>query len=155
LWIGNATAASAPFRVSKTGYVTAISGAIGGFTLSGTSFYSGNFKLDASNKRLYVDTNHYISYGSSVIRFTGDCLMDNDLTLNGGLVMSAGGGNILMAGGTYASIDELHHGSGGLGFYGTAATTKKTVTGSRGGNAALASLLTQLAAYGLITDSSS
>lgn len=46
-------------------------------------------------------------------------------------------------------------GSGSIGFFTTAATTKKTVTGSRGGNAALASLLTQLAAYGLITDSSS
>lgn len=46
-------------------------------------------------------------------------------------------------------------GSGSIGFFGTAATTKKTVTGSRGGNAALASLLTQLAAYGLITDSTS
>lgn len=34
-------------------------------------------------------------------------------------------------------------------------TTRRTVTGSRGGNAALASLLTQLAATGLITDSSS
>lgn len=33
-------------------------------------------------------------------------------------------------------------------------TTKRTVTGSRGGNAALASLLTQLATVGLITDSS-
>jgi hypothetical protein len=40
-----------------------------------------------------------------------------------------------------------------LGLFGTAATTKKTVTGSRAANAALASLLTQLAAYGLITDS--
>lgn len=33
-------------------------------------------------------------------------------------------------------------------------TTRRTVTGSRGGNAALASLLTQLATIGLITDSS-
>ena len=33
-------------------------------------------------------------------------------------------------------------------------TTRRTVTGSRGGNAALASLLTQLASTGLITDSS-
>jgi hypothetical protein len=32
--------------------------------------------------------------------------------------------------------------------------TKQTVTGSRGGNAALASLLTALASYGLITNSS-
>jgi hypothetical protein len=43
---------------------------------------------------------------------------------------------------------------GGVGFFGTnAPTAKPAVTGSRGGNAALASLLTQLAACGLITDS--
>jgi hypothetical protein len=42
-----------------------------------------------------------------------------------------------------------------VGFNGTANIAKPTVTGSRGGNAALASLLTALANYGLITDSSS
>lgn len=42
-----------------------------------------------------------------------------------------------------------------IGFYGTATAAKQTVTGSRGGNAALASLLTALAATGLLTDSSS
>ncbi len=42
-----------------------------------------------------------------------------------------------------------------LGFYGGAAVVKPTVTGSRGGNAALQSLLTALANLGLITDSSS
>lgn len=41
-----------------------------------------------------------------------------------------------------------------IGFHGSAPTAKQTVTGSRGGNAALASLLTQLAAKGLITDGS-
>ncbi|MEU5608461.1 hypothetical protein AB0H03_06835 [Streptomyces sparsogenes] len=40
-----------------------------------------------------------------------------------------------------------------LGFYGATAASKPTVTGSRGGNAALASLLTALATLGLITDS--
>jgi hypothetical protein len=40
-----------------------------------------------------------------------------------------------------------------LGFYGTAPSAKPTITGSRGGNAALASLLTSLAGLGLITDS--
>jgi hypothetical protein len=48
---------------------------------------------------------------------------------------------------------------GGIGsvmaFYGNTPIARPTVTGSRGGNAALASLLTQLAALGLITDSSS
>lgn len=42
-----------------------------------------------------------------------------------------------------------------LAFYGTTPIVKPTVTGSRGGNAALASLLTQLANLGLLTDSSS
>jgi hypothetical protein len=43
----------------------------------------------------------------------------------------------------------------GLGFQGTFPLAKPTVTGSRGGNAALASLLTALDNYGLITNSSS
>jgi hypothetical protein len=52
-------------------------------------------------------------------------------------------------------------GAGGLridttiGFNGTAPLAKPTVTGSRGGNAALASLLTALASYGLVTDGTS
>lgn len=45
--------------------------------------------------------------------------------------------------------------AGTLGFFAGTPAAKQTVTGSRGGNAALASLLSALAAYGLITDSSS
>lgn len=48
---------------------------------------------------------------------------------------------------------NLSLGSSSMGFYGTSPVAKPSVTGSRGGNAALASLLTQLAALGLITDS--
>ena len=49
---------------------------------------------------------------------------------------------------------NLNHDGSNIGVFGTTPTTKQTVTGSRGGNAALASLLTALANYGLITDSS-
>ena len=42
--------------------------------------------------------------------------------------------------------------TGNLGFNSAAPIAKPTISGSRGGNAAVASLLTQLAAYGLITD---
>ena len=45
--------------------------------------------------------------------------------------------------------------TGDVGFYGTTPQSKQTVSGSRGSNAALASLLTALASIGLITDSSS
>jgi hypothetical protein len=46
-------------------------------------------------------------------------------------------------------------GNSSIGFNNATPVTKPTVSGSRGGNAALASLLTALANYGLITDSSS
>lgn len=42
-----------------------------------------------------------------------------------------------------------------IGFLGATATARETVTGSRGGNAALADLLTKLATKGIITDGSS
>lgn len=42
-----------------------------------------------------------------------------------------------------------------IGFHGVSPTTRPTVTGSRGANAALTSLLTALAAKGLIIDSTS
>ena len=42
---------------------------------------------------------------------------------------------------------------GKLGFYGAAEVVKQDVAGSRGGNAALANLLTALATEGVITDS--
>ena len=41
-----------------------------------------------------------------------------------------------------------------LGFFGATEVARPTVTGSRGGNAALASALTALASLGLVTDSS-
>jgi hypothetical protein len=42
-----------------------------------------------------------------------------------------------------------------IGFFGTNKISKPTVTGSRGSNAALTSLLTALSALGLIKDSTS
>jgi hypothetical protein len=63
------------------------------------------------------------------------------------------GKSIHIGGGT--SVIEVTQGDA-LGFFNDATpATKQTVTGSRGANAALASLLTALAAYGLVTDSTS
>lgn len=47
----------------------------------------------------------------------------------------------------------IDHNGSTIGVFGTAPTTKQTVSGAKGSNAALGSLLTALAAYGLITDS--
>ncbi len=65
---------------------------------------------------------------------TGD-----SLTLSNGLLVTAGGFQV----------------TGNLGFHGAAKVGQQVVTGSRAGNAALASLLTALANYGLINNSSS
>lgn len=51
-------------------------------------------------------------------------------------------------------VFEARPDTAAIGFYGTAAAAKQTVTGSRSANAALASLLTALATIGLITDTS-
>lgn len=76
-----------------------------------------------------------------------------------------------IVGGTGAAIvnclsgatTELRHnnvavvscGNATLGFYGTTPASKQSISGSRGGNAALADLLTKLATIGLITDGTS
>jgi hypothetical protein len=57
-------------------------------------------------------------------------------------------------GGAVEIDGDLDHDGAALGVLGSAPVAKQTVTGSRAGNAALASLLTALAAFGFITDSS-
>lgn len=49
----------------------------------------------------------------------------------------------------------INHDGTTIGFFNSAPSAKETITGSRGGNAALANLLSALANYGLITDSTS
>lgn len=58
-------------------------------------------------------------------------------------------------GGANQIIFATSGGAAALGFWGAAAVIRQTATGSRGGNAALASLLTALATAGLIIDDTS
>ncbi|MFE5895845.1 hypothetical protein ACFQ67_00190 [Streptomyces sp. NPDC056488] len=62
------------------------------------------------------------------------------------------GVNELTASGSLIVTSALRHLGTTAGFYGATATTKPSVTGSRGGNAALGSLVSALATLGLITD---
>ena len=153
LWIGNATAASAPFRITKAGYVTAISGSIGGFTLGGSTMYNGTFVLDAGNGRVTFNTGAYFSTGGGTV-INATC---SNLSSGGGitaadwLVVTSTSATNIIHGDTQIDAARI----GYIGCYGTSpVATKQTVTGSRGGNAALASLLTALATYGIITNSS-
>lgn len=71
----------------------------------------------------------------------------------GGALQPKGTGSGRLRDGSGAQ--RLTWNNSGVAFNGTAPIAKPTVTGAKGGNAALASLLTALANYGLITDSSS
>ncbi len=76
----------------------------------------------------------------------------------GGVAIRPGSGGTANGAGnlnTAAGVSRFKWDSTGLAFFAGATAAKQTVTGSRGGNAALQSLLTALATYGLITDSSS
>jgi hypothetical protein len=68
-----------------------------------------------------------------------------DVTVNSVIAFGVGQFNVT----TYVN----HKFVGSVGFNNTAPIAKPTVTGSKGGNAALASLITALANYGLIVDS--
>jgi parallel beta-helix repeat protein len=83
-----------------------------------------------------------------------DILAEGTATdINTNISCKGSGGSVVLRSGNGAAVVIATQ--GGLGFQGSAAIAKPTVTGSRGANAALASLLTALAAYGLITDSTS
>jgi hypothetical protein len=64
---------------------------------------------------------------------------------------SGASGHFYVSGGGKFIIDAT--GDGKLAFFSATPQAKQTVTGSKGGNAALASLITALANYGLIVDS--
>lgn len=80
---------------------------------------------------------------------------------NGGFVVLHPAGNYVQIGVSSTSLIQITSNTVTLPttntqilrFFGTGGSNQLTVTGSRGGNGALASLLTQLATYGLIIDS--
>lgn len=106
---------------------------------------------------LYTDGNvksaHITSLGTTFYQpltanDTTDATTADGLT---GAVRSLGGASVKLK--LFVGTDLRVNGM--CGFNNTTPIAKPTVTGSRGSNAALASLLTALANYGLVTDSSS
>lgn len=94
--------------------------------------------------------NHLLAQGSATgasLVLTGEGA-DTDITI-AFAPKGAGDGQLRSGGGTV----NVRWNNSGLGFYGATPVAKPAVSGSRGGNAALASLLTQLATLGLVTDS--
>lgn len=103
------------------------------FNVSSLSSETG----DVSEARTLLELTEYGAVG---------IIDGTNLTANGGWASSYGLGDLVVG-------NDMEV-KGSVGFYGTSPQTKQTVTGSRAGNAALASLLTALATLGLVTNSS-
>jgi hypothetical protein len=99
---------------------------LGGGTVVNNIFY--NFPNTSGFHIFQVNGTNKFTVGNSAIDF-------GDLALN--------------------NMGNIDHDGTTIGLFGTTPTTKQTVTGAKGSNAALGSLMTALAAYGLVTDSTS
>lgn len=113
-----------------------------GFTTS--SFQNENFRVSGTaspSDRLVV------SGGSAAGTITAEgSSTDSDV-----IIIGKGASGVRLRDG--ASADKIRVNTTGIGFNSATPIAKPTVSGSRGGNAALDSLLTALANYGIITNS--
>lgn len=97
---------------------------------------------------------------TGTIRALGTAPSIHEPSLHVGGTTAAAVGVLDVTGKIYGSAEieidgALNHDGANVGFYGTVPATQQTPTGSRGGNAALASLLTALALTGIIIDGTS
>lgn len=118
--------------------------AIGGFGVGATAVVLGAVHSGAATTRpieVRIDTvpraRFHVSGGISLL----DATDPGPGTVRVGGALAVTGGAVVCGTGTT------------LGFFGSAGGPKPAVTGAKGGNAALASLCTALAALGLLTDS--
>jgi hypothetical protein len=144
----------------------AFQGAVNGITtlaVSGVSQFGDALQLTAAFTATPVPGSLYRDANRGVIIFgvaggTADFAILNS-TGASALTLATGTKNFTIVGSLTVGLGGVTTTtlavSGNSGFNGTAPIAKPTVTGSRGANAALASLLTALANYGLVVDSSS
>ena len=68
--IGDATYATAPFRVTKGGALTATAGTVGGWTLGAGSFSTTNVTIDSANERMYLGANDELQADAGKARWS-------------------------------------------------------------------------------------
>lgn len=132
---------------------------VSGNTIIGNGKCSNAITINSSCTTCLISDNKTVGTTTNAIQNSSASttnVIDGNMcqTTSGAAITFGGamGGNRLTA---FGYID--HTGptrfNGNLGFYGTTPIAKPEITGSRASNAALASILTQLASLGLITDS--
>jgi hypothetical protein len=155
---GAVTVSNAAFNV--TGYTTLAGGqADGNWAIFGnlSAFGTGKayrFRTDGSSLDLEATGVDLIVSNWSGTNFDGT--QRSYLRFAANALASQWAGKVEFVDALYGSAKHTLDGAANqVGFYGAAPASKPTVTGSRGGNAALASLLSALATLGLITDGTS
>lgn len=115
---------------------------------------SGGVNANAAARTLILEStgNFGMSFVGAANSIQSIYFSDPDDNNVGGVLYNHSTDQLLLR--AYDGATKLALGNG-IAFFGGTVTAKQTVTGSRGSNAALASLLTALANYGLITNSSS
>lgn len=123
---------------------------VGGSAFSSTLDIAGNFSVSTNGFAVNASTNK-TRVNASAVHGSYDLSVGSNGIYTAGAIEA--GGNAILNGGTVTTGNLAHVGTT-AGFFGSTPQSKQTVTGSRGGNVALASLLSTLANYGILTDSS-
>jgi hypothetical protein len=83
IYLGNATFASAPFRVTPAGALTASSGTIGGINIDSTKIYTGAGNFNNSDTGFYLSSAGGFSLKDKLV------FNENGLTVNGAITATA------------------------------------------------------------------
>jgi hypothetical protein len=160
---------TAPSVSGANGYGISITGGAnttgaftaGGVTITGGNGGTTNAAQGGSVSLLGGDTGG-VTTGGSVTISSGAGWSGGQVNINspgsavqGIISIGVTTSSEVRVGGNGTAVNIGYHAAAKVGFFTTASAVKQTVSGAKGGNAALGSLLTALATYGLITDSSS
>lgn len=132
--------------IAPNGSLLLLGGGLEVMGTANTAGADGAVQMGRSPGTYTSTTDCFVVWGSS-----SDAL--NPSNVSGSLILASrnlASGEVVLAAENTANVRV---GKTKLGFYGAAPAAKPTITGSRGGNAALASLLTGLAGLGIIADS--
>lgn len=146
---------SAFYFTQSGGRFRNIVGPSAGLTNNFFPIVDGNGNLVDSGLTTLGGTTFVVGSTYTSTEFKGDITLDSgkNIQMNGtGSLTMGGSGNVILS-----TVTGTKWGTSALqkqGWWNATPVIKGTVTGSRGANAALASLLTLLATYGLLTDSS-
>ncbi|MFZ2361590.1 MAG: hypothetical protein WA040_19780 [Anaerolineae bacterium] len=113
-YAGSDTPGSAPFRVTPAGALTATSGVIGGWTLSGTKLSSSLLQLDAANNKIQIGSTYFHQFEPGIVELAGDFRVTGSLAADVGFGCS----------GFSAYGSSFWHTGNLLGFYGATPITR-------------------------------